>query len=141
MVPRVARFASSCTGGGKVDKDTVLMGSLDGLVRAVQILPNMLLGVLGSHDGFPVEDMKWSNGRKMVGSISHDEYIRSWDASLLNDDDEDDDDDGGNDSDMREEFNIGSPAPNRRSTRSHPAKDASKYTDAVLMPCTRCPLG
>ncbi|KAL3812161.1 hypothetical protein ACHAXA_000930 [Cyclostephanos tholiformis] len=88
----------------KVDKDTVLTGSSDGLVRAVQIMPNMLLGVLGSHDGFPVEDMKWSNGRKMVGSISHDEYIRSWDASLLNDDDEDDDDDGGNDSDMREEF-------------------------------------
>ncbi|KAL3817328.1 hypothetical protein ACHAXA_003951 [Cyclostephanos tholiformis] len=87
----------------KVDEDTVLTGSSDGLVRAVQILPNMLLGVLGSHDGFPVEDMKWSNGRKMVGSISHDEYIRLWDASLLNDDDEEDDDDGGNDSDMREE--------------------------------------
>ena len=62
----------------KIDEDTVLTGSSDGLVRAVQILPNSLLGVLGGHDGFPVEALGWSAGRKMVGSISHDEYIRLW---------------------------------------------------------------
>lgn len=62
----------------KIDEDTVLTGSSDGLVRAVQLLPNRLLGVLGGHDGFPVEALGWSAGRKMVGSISHDEYIRLW---------------------------------------------------------------
>ena len=56
----------------------MLTGSSDGLVRAVQLLPNRLLGVLGGHDGFPVEALGWSAGRKMVGSISHDEYIRLW---------------------------------------------------------------
>jgi hypothetical protein len=62
----------------KIDEDTVLTGSSDGLVRAVQLLPNSLLGVLGNHGGFPVEALGWSAGRKAVGSISHDEYIRLW---------------------------------------------------------------
>lgn len=74
----------------KIDEDTILTGSSDGLIRAVQLLPNSLLGVLGGHDhdGFPVEGLGWSAYRRLVGSISHDEYIRLWDASLLNDDDD-----------------------------------------------------
>lgn len=75
----------------KIDEDTVLTGSSDGLVRAVQLLPNALLGILGSHEGFPVEALGWSAGRKMVGSLSHDAYIRLWDGSFLKDDGDDDD--------------------------------------------------
>lgn len=74
----------------------MLTGSSDGLVRAVQILPNSFLGVLGGHDGFPVEGLGWSAGRQMIGSVSHDEYIRLWDASFLREgeDDVDESDDG-----------------------------------------------
>jgi WD40 repeat protein len=62
----------------KIDEDTVLTGSSDGLVCAVKLLPNGLLDVLGGHDGFPVEALGWSAGRKMLRSVSHDECIRLW---------------------------------------------------------------
>ena len=48
------------------------------MVRAVKLLPNGLLDVLGGHDGFPVEALGWSAGRKMLRSFSHDECIRLW---------------------------------------------------------------
>lgn len=83
----------------KIDEDTVLTGSSDGLVRAVQLLPNDLLGILGGHDGFPVEGLGWSAGRKLVGSVSHDEYIRLWDAKFLNEEDDDDEDDSDDEED------------------------------------------
>jgi len=69
----------------KVDESTILTGSGDGLVRALQIHPNQLLGVLGDHAGFPVEKLLFSAGRKVVGSLSHDTKIRLWDASILHD--------------------------------------------------------
>jgi hypothetical protein len=51
----------------KIDEDTVLTGSSDGLVRAVQL--NCLVRELGGHDGFPVGVLRWSAGMKMVGSL------------------------------------------------------------------------
>jgi WD repeat-containing protein 55 len=75
----------------KVDEDTVLTGSSDGVVRLVQIHPDKLLGVLGDHDGFPIEKLQFNSSRKVVGSISHDNFIRLWDTQMLLDDDEDDD--------------------------------------------------
>ena len=82
----------------KVDEDTILTGSSDGVVRVMQVHPDRLLGVLGDHDGFPVENLKFSHDRKIVGSISHDVNIRMWDASILTDDDFDEDVKGGSSS-------------------------------------------
>ena len=39
-------------------QETILTGSSDGLIRLCSIFPNKLLGVVGSHDDFPVEAMK-----------------------------------------------------------------------------------
>ena len=80
----------------KVDEDTVLTGSADGVIRLVQIHPDKLVGVLGEHDGYPVETMAFNSKRSVLGSVSHDNLIRLWDSSILledNDDDEDEDDD------------------------------------------------
>ena len=77
----------------KVDEDTIITGSSDGLVRVMSVQPNKLLGVLGDHDGFPIEKLLFSAGRHFVGSLCHDNYIRLWDVSILRDDDNDGDDD------------------------------------------------
>lgn len=74
----------------KVDENTLLTGSSDGLLRVVSILPDRFLGVLGGHDGFPIEALKYTTSRKYVGSLSHDQYIRLWDTRRLFDDGEDD---------------------------------------------------
>ena len=76
----------------KVDEDTLLTGSGDGLIRIVNIQPDKLLGVLGVHNGFPVEALRYSSNREYVASLSHDALIRMWDGSLLRDDDSDDED-------------------------------------------------
>ena len=76
----------------KIDEDTIITGSSDGLLRVVQILPDKLLGVVGDHNGFPVEELQFERNRRLIGSVSHDEMIRLWDASFLHNDDEDDTD-------------------------------------------------
>lgn len=71
----------------KVDESTVITGSSDGLIRVVAIHPNKVLGVIGDHDGFPVEGIRASNDRKYLGSYSHDEVVRFWDISMFTEDD------------------------------------------------------
>jgi hypothetical protein len=80
----------------KVDEDTILTGSSDGLIRVVSIQPNQFIGVLGdNHEGFPIEQLQFTCDRSYVGSVTHDNFIRLWDARILDEnyDDGDDDDD------------------------------------------------
>jgi WD repeat-containing protein 55 len=95
------RFPNLCPSGNsldailKLDEDTLLAGTSDGLLRVVSMHPNKLLGVLGEHDhGYPIESLQFTANRKFVGSISHDPYIRLWDTKklILHDDDDDDED-------------------------------------------------
>ena len=75
----------------KVDESTVLTGSSDGLIRVVSLMPNQLLGVVGDHDDFPVETMRYSVDRTLVASLSHDLVVRFWDVSCFLDDVDDQD--------------------------------------------------
>ena len=77
----------------KVDENTMLTGSSDGLIRVLSIHPNKLLGVIGDHEGFPIEKLAFNADRRYVGSITHDNIVRLWDAQILSDDYTDDNDD------------------------------------------------
>jgi len=70
----------------KVDEDTLLTGSSDGVLRLVQIQPDKLVGVIGDHDGFPIEKLQFNSTRTHVGSVSHDNLVRLWDVRMLQDD-------------------------------------------------------
>ena len=91
----------------KVDEDTLLTGSSDGIIRVVQIQPDKFLGVLGNdHGGFPVERLGFNSSRTIVGSSSHDTHVHLWDARVLqpgSDDEESDEKDEEEDDDDEEE--------------------------------------
>lgn len=46
--------------------------------RAVNVLPNRFLGVVGQHEQFPVENLTLSRGRDLLASCSHDQKIKFW---------------------------------------------------------------
>jgi WD repeat-containing protein 55 len=59
-------------------QSTVLTGSSDGLVRAVQILPTKLLGVVVDHGEFPIERIAVDRGGegRWVASAGHEEVLK-----------------------------------------------------------------
>ncbi|KAI9056357.1 WD40 repeat-like protein [Trametes sanguinea] len=74
---------------------TILTGSSDGLLRAVQLLPTKLLGVVADHGEFPIERIAVDmNGEgRWVGSAGHEEMLKLTDLKeVFEDDDEGDSD-------------------------------------------------
>ncbi|XP_060084294.1 WD repeat-containing protein 55-like [Ylistrum balloti] len=64
-----------------VTDNILCTGSSDGIVRAVNILPNRFLGVVGDHDNFPVENLSLSHDGNLLASCSHDQTIKFWNTS------------------------------------------------------------
>jgi len=78
-----------------VGDDVLCTGSSDGLLRVVKVQPGIdLIGVLGDHDGFPVERLAVNRDASLVASLSHDSIVRFWDATELNQLDDDEGNDG-----------------------------------------------
>lgn len=50
-------------------------------IRAVHLFPNRFLGVIGDHNGFPVERMTISRCKTWLASCSHDNQIKFWNVS------------------------------------------------------------
>ncbi|XP_074641045.1 WD repeat-containing protein 55-like [Tubulanus polymorphus] len=61
-----------------ISDDIVCTGSMDGVIRAVHILPNRFLGVVGEHNDFPVENLSLSHDEKLLASCAHDGKIKFW---------------------------------------------------------------
>lgn len=72
----------------KVDEDTLLTGSSDGIIRIVTILPNKMIGVIGEHADFPIERLAFSHDRTILGSASHDNTVKLWDVRYLHEDED-----------------------------------------------------
>ncbi|XP_058272442.1 WD repeat-containing protein 55 isoform X3 [Hemibagrus wyckioides] len=57
--------------------------SMDGVVRAVNILPNRVVGSVGQHVGEPIEEIACSWDKRFLASCAHDQLIKFWDISGL----------------------------------------------------------
>ena len=66
-----------------LSRNVVLTGCFDGNIRACSILPNRFLGIIGNHDGFPIQNMCLSSDGNVVASISHDEYVKFWNVENI----------------------------------------------------------
>lgn len=77
-------------------QSTILTGSSDGLLRAVQLLPTNLLGIVADHGEFPIERIAVDHGGegRWVGSVGHEEVLKLTDLKeVFEDEGEDDEDD------------------------------------------------
>jgi WD repeat-containing protein 55 len=75
---------------------TILTGSSDGLLRAVQLLPTKLIGVIADHGEFPIERIAVDLGGegRWVGSAGHEDVLRLTDLKeVFEDESEKDGDD------------------------------------------------
>lgn len=69
---------------------TILTGSSDGLLRAVQLFPTKLLGVVADHGSFPIERIAVDLGGegRWVGSAGHDDTLKMTDLRAIFEDEE-----------------------------------------------------
>jgi len=72
---------------------TILTGSSDGLLRAVQLFPTKLVGVVADHGSFPIERIAVDLGGegRWVGSAGHDDNLKMTDLRAVFEDEESDD--------------------------------------------------
>jgi len=111
----------------KVDEDTLLTGSSDGLIRVVSVHPDKFIGVLGdNHEGFPIEKLQFNANRNYVGSITHDNFVRLWDARMLQEKDDDEDDEQ-----TEEDVQMSVSAPPPAVAPAAPAAPAAKNGDSA----------
>ncbi|XP_053169659.1 WD repeat-containing protein 55 [Hemicordylus capensis] len=66
-----------------VTENIVCTGSIDGVIRAVNILPNRVLGSVGQHTGEPIEQLAKCNTGQFLASCGHDQKVKFWDISSL----------------------------------------------------------
>jgi len=63
----------------KYDEDTIITACGDGYIRMIACEPTKMLGILGSHGDFPVEDISLSHDKRWLLSCSFDDIVKIWD--------------------------------------------------------------
>ncbi|KAL7984668.1 hypothetical protein Chor_003238, partial [Crotalus horridus] len=66
-----------------ITESIVCTGSTDGIIRAVNILPNRVIGSVGQHMGEPVEQLAKCHTGQFLASCAHDQKVKFWDISSL----------------------------------------------------------
>ncbi|XP_075397796.1 WD repeat-containing protein 55 [Tenrec ecaudatus] len=66
-----------------VTESLLCTGSTDGVIRAVNILPNRVVGSIGQHAGEPVENLALSHCGRFLASSGHDQRLKFWDMAQL----------------------------------------------------------
>lgn len=67
-----------------ITDNVVITGCEDGNVRAVHLYPHRFLGVIGHHeDEFPIERLDVNTTGEIVASISHDNRVKFWNVTYL----------------------------------------------------------
>ncbi|ORZ41343.1 WD40-repeat-containing domain protein [Catenaria anguillulae PL171] len=66
-------------------EDVVATGSSDGIVRICSVLPNKLLGVIGHHEEFPIENLAVDRNRRWLASSSHDATVKFLGLGFMDD--------------------------------------------------------
>ncbi|XP_008072720.1 WD repeat-containing protein 55 [Carlito syrichta] len=66
-----------------VTESLLCIGSTDGVIRAVNILPNRVVGSVGQHAGEPVEKLALSHCGRFLASSGHDQRLKFWDIAQL----------------------------------------------------------
>lgn len=57
--------------------------SMDGYIRAINLLPNRVIGCVGQHLGEPIEELAKSHDGRFLVSCAHDQLVKFWDISAL----------------------------------------------------------
>jgi len=67
-----------------VTDNVVITGCEDGHLRAVHLYPHRFLGVVGHHeDQFPIEKLDVNSSGEYIASLSHDNRVKFWNVSYL----------------------------------------------------------
>jgi hypothetical protein len=90
----------------KFDEDTVITGSEDGLIRAVSVLPNKIIAILGDptdqDEVFHIQKVALSHDKCLLASISLDDIVKIVDVSHLGERVKEDFDEEGYERDIQE---------------------------------------
>ncbi|XP_030068289.1 WD repeat-containing protein 55 isoform X1 [Microcaecilia unicolor] len=66
-----------------ITENILCTGSMDGVIRAINILPNRVIGSVGQHPGEPIEQLAKSHNGQLLASCAHDLKVKFWDISSL----------------------------------------------------------